>query len=491
MPSRGTVRFVYGGRLREISAVDPTLTVLRWLREHEHKTGTKEGCAEGDCGACTVAVGELDGDGIRYRAVNACIQFLPTLDGKVLVTVEDLKGGDGELHPAQQAMVDTNASQCGFCTPGFVMSLFVLGRETRTPSRPEIHDALAGNLCRCTGYGPIIEAAATMAATAGSAGPVDREADTISLLRSIENDGPLAVAGGGTRYFAPRTIADLEDVLDAHPEATILAGGTDVGLWVTKQHRRLETLVYLGQIDELSRIEIEDDWTRMGAAVTYTDAFDALGRVHPDLGELTRRLGARQIRNLGTIVGNIANGSPIGDMPPALIALDATIRLRRKGEVRDIPLEDFFIAYGKQDRRAGEFVESVRFRPPRASAHFRAYKLSKRLDQDISAVCGAFLIDLEDGVVTGARICFGGMAAAPKRASKCEDFLIGKPWTEATVSAAQEIMETCYAPLSDMRGSAAYRMSAARNLLMKCFVETSTPMHQTRVLEAGEWIAHG
>ena len=483
MSIRDVIRFVHDGCIREISSVDPTLTVLRYLREHAHRTGTKEGCSEGDCGACTVAIGELDGDHVRYRAVNACIQFLPTLDGKILLTIEDLKSATGALHPVQRAMVDHHASQCGFCTPGFVMSLFALHKENARPSVKDIDTALAGNLCRCTGYGPIKAAALSMSVAPDRSAPAEKESAYVSLLRKIQNDDMVAIEQGNRRYFAPRTVEELADVLSAYPDATLLAGGTDVGLWVTKQHRWLGTVVYLGRVDALNRVEDQGDAVEIGAAVTYTDAYDALASLHPDLGELMRRLGSRQIRNLGTVVGNIANGSPIGDSPPALIALGATLRLRKRSGVREIPIEEFFIDYNVQDLHRGEFIESVRVRKLDERDRFRVYKLSKRYDQDISAVCGAFRIRLNGDTVEEARICFGGMATTPKRATACEALLAGKRWTEQSVAAAQRALRDCYQPLSDMRGSAPYRSNAAVNLLFKFFLETGRQAGQTRVFD--------
>ena len=484
MPRRNSVRFVHDGEIREIRDIDPTTTVLQYLREHVRQTGTKEGCAEGDCGACTVALGELDGNDIRYRTVNSCIQFLPTLDGKALLTVEDLKGADGELHPVQHAIVHSHGSQCGFCTPGFVMSAYVLNRETPSAAAGEVCDALAGNLCRCTGYGTILEAVSTIGTSSGTDGVAEKESRTAELLASLANDDMLDVEHQGSRYYAPKSIEQLAAVVEQHPDATILAGGTDVGLWVTKQHRRLDTIIYLGDVAELKRIDVRGSTIEIGAAVTYSDAFATFAGLHPDLGELMRRLGSRQIRNLGTVVGNIANGSPIGDSPPPLIALGATLTLRKGSSTRDMPLEDYFIEYGRQDRQPGEFVQAVRFQAPKDEKFFRVYKISKRFDQDISAVCGAFNIEVEGKTVKNARICFGGMAGTPLRAYDCEAFLQGKSWTEDTVTEAQGILDRCYVPMTDMRASSAYRATVARNLLMKFYLETEVPTSQTRTLDA-------
>ncbi|HEY0302426.1 MAG TPA: xanthine dehydrogenase small subunit, partial [Rhizomicrobium sp.] len=368
---RDTVRFQLDGRLHEIQNPDPTRTVLRWLRSEARRTGTKEGCAEGDCGACTVVLGEERESKTVYRAVNACILFLPMLDGKTLFTVESLSAPGTPLHPVQQAMVDTNASQCGFCTPGFVMSLYAHYLNGGATDAPSVRNALAGNLCRCTGYGPIVEAAQRMN-DAPRAAP--------KAQATLADGESLALASAGRRFFAPRTISELASLVLAHPDATVLGGATDVGLWVTKKLQVLPTVISVMSVAELSRIAETPDVLEIGAAVTYSAAQTVLARLHPDLGELIRRLGSVQVRNAGTIGGNIANGSPIGDSPPPLIALGATLVLRRGDTQRRMPLEDFFLAYGKQDRRPGEFVEKVIVSKLKPGADFRVYKISKRFD---------------------------------------------------------------------------------------------------------------
>jgi xanthine dehydrogenase small subunit len=488
--SRDAIRFLLGAEPQEIRGIDPTMTVLDWLRLRKSLIGTKEGCAEGDCGACTVVVGRVDGDHMRYEAVNACIRFLPTLDCCHLLTVEHLRRPDGSLHPAQQAMVDCHGSQCGFCTPGFVMSLFALYLNEDRPDGQRIRDALAGNLCRCTGYAPIIAAAERMYDLGDRATDplVLSPAGLMSRLGSGTDDGMLALERDGRRFAAPETADALADLLLDWPEATIVAGATDVGLWVTKQMRVLRDVVSVGRVAELRRIDWTQDGLEIGGAVTYAEAETALAGLAPDFGELLRRIGGLQVRNAGTIGGNIANGSPIGDTPPALIALGATVVLRRGPERRRLALEDFFLAYGRQDRRPGEFVETVVVPRPGPDCAFRVYKVSKRFDQDISALCGAFLIERTDGVVSRARIAFGGMAGTPKRASGAEASLIGRPWTAETVTAAMAALELDFAPLSDWRASAAYRRTVAANLLMKCFIETSTVPTGTRLVGHGRQI---
>ena len=454
-----SVHFLLDGELVEIANVDPTATLLDHLRYTMRRTGTKEGCAEGDCGACTVLVGDLDGDAIQWRAVNACILFLPMLDGRALLTVESLSP-DGALNPLQACMAANGSSQCGFCTPGFVMSLY--GRCVGASGHDlPVADVLAGNLCRCTGYGPIL-------AAGGAVGSLERDdIATVAALKALR-DRPAASGQYGERcWFAPRSGAALADLLADHPDARMVAGATDVGLWVTKGLRSIDTLIFLGDIAELQMIEESPAGVRLGAGVRYADAHAAFARLHPDLGELTRRIGGLQVRNAGTVGGNIANGSPIGDGPPAFIALGAELTLRSRDGRRTMPLEDYFLDYGKQDRRPWEFVESLWIPRPGPDAIIHIAKLSRRFDSDISAVCGAFNLTVRDGTISAARIAFGGMAATPRSAPQCEAALVGQAFTLATMEQAAAALRADYAPLSDVRGSAAYRIDAAANLLLR------------------------
>ncbi len=470
------VRFLLDGAVVEIAQVDPTATLLDHLRYRLGRTGTKEGCAEGDCGACTVLVGELDGDGIAWRALNSCILFLPMLHGKALMTVESL-GDDSALTPLQACMAANGSSQCGFCTPGFVMSLHGRCIGARGHDLP-VADGLAGNLCRCTGYGPILEAAESVATL-----PRD-DASTVAALRAIASDQTVMGSNGPRRWFIPRTAQALADLLAAHPDARLVAGATDVGLWVTKGLQTLETLIFIGDIAELQAIAEAPDGLTIGAGVRYADAHAAFARLHPDMGELVRRIGGLQVRNAATVGGNIANGSPIGDGPPALIALGATITLRSAMGRRTMALEEYFLAYGQQDRRPFEFVESVHVPRPAPNDIILIGKLSRRYDSDISGVCGAIRLRMEGQRIAEARVAFGGMAATPCRAPACEVALKGQPFTQTTIAAAVAALCEDYSPLSDVRGSAAYRVEAAGSLFWRLWHRESGAPVSLLALEA-------
>ncbi|WP_431298313.1 xanthine dehydrogenase small subunit [Tabrizicola sp. BL-A-41-H6] len=446
------ISFLLNGAPVTVADQPPTRTLLDWLRDVRGLTGTKEGCNEGDCGACTVMVTDADGS----RALNACILFLAQLHGKAVRTVEGIAGPDGSLHPVQQAMITHHGSQCGFCTPGFVVSMAV----GHAQGRRDHDDVLAGNLCRCTGYAPIIRAA-----EAAEAAPVPSwmdDAAGLPLLQISQGSG-----GSAPGAFRPRDSDELAEWYLANPDAVLIAGATDVGLWVTKQLRNLTPVAFLNGVRDLQAIEEQGGQLHIGAGVTISALLDAVKERLPSLGELLRRYASVQVRNAATIGGNIANGSPIGDGPPALIALGATLHLRRGDAMRSMALEDFFIEYRKQDRRPGEFVAGISM--PGSAPALRCYKLSKRFDQDISAVCGCFNVTVEAGVVTGARIAFGGMAGVPKRAAEAEAALVGQTWTLATAERAAAAMASDFTPLSDMRASAAYRMETAQNMMIRYF----------------------
>ena len=449
-----SIAFLLNGTPVRVEGEAPTRTLLDWLRDTRGLCGTKEGCNEGDCGACTVMVTDAGGS----KALNACILFLPQLHGKAVRTVEGISGPSGEMHPVQEAMVAHHGSQCGFCTPGFVVSMAVAHLNGATNH----DDQLAGNLCRCTGYAPIVRAAE---AVEGVPVPEWMTTDALSLPQiSPERSGE---AGGLSGGFRPRDSDELAEWYLANPEAVLIAGATDVGLWVTKNLRDLAPVAFLNGVTDLQGIETSGGQLHVGACVTIGALQKAVAERLPSFAELLRRYASVQIRNAATIGGNIANGSPIGDGPPALIALGATLHLRRGDEMRAMALEDFFLEYRRQDRRAGEFVAGVSF--PDQAPGLRCYKISKRFDQDISAVCGCFNVTVDAGRVTEARIAFGGMAGVPKRASLAEAALVGRDWTEATVEAAAEAMAGDFTPLTDMRASAGYRMLVVQNLMRRYF----------------------
>ena len=471
---RTEIRFLLGQEARSLAGTDPTRTVLEYLREDEGLCGTKEGCAEGDCGACTVMVSErLAGGGVRFRPINACIMFLPALDGKQLLTVEHLGGSTGPLHPVQRAMVDHHASQCGFCTPGFVMSLATMHREGAGPDRQGITDALAGNLCRCTGYRPILDAARAALAAPREAADIVKESDSLAeRLAALDTEAETLDCGSaGRRYLAPRSLDELTAILADEPEALLLGGGTDIGLWVTKQQKTLPLLVATEHVSEMRRIERHETHLSIGGAVAYADAAAALAALAPATAGLIRRIGSRQIRERGTIGGNIGNASPIGDMPPLLMVMEAVLVLASTQGLRRLPIGDFFKAYRQTALAPGEVIAAIEIPVLAAETRLGIYKVSKRFDQDISAVCAAFAITVEAGRVSAVRIAYGGMAAVPKRATAAEATLLGCPWTEAAVRAAMTAMEDDFAPLSDMRASAAYRQLVGRNLLLKFYLE--------------------
>jgi xanthine dehydrogenase small subunit len=496
---RRHIHFLRRGAVIQLDGVAPHLTLLDYLRLHEGATGTKEGCAEGDCGACTVVLrrraptlpsasrGEKGG-GLIYTPVNACIVLAGQADGADLITVEDL-ARDGSLHPVQRALVDFHGSQCGFCTPGFVMSLFALFHASSTlPGggiwRDQVNDWIAGNLCRCTGYRPIVDAGLAACAAGASDRFTEGEPETARALAELD-DGADVFAGTLERFFAaPASIDALANLYARHPDAVLVAGATDVGLWITKQLRDLPKIIWLGRIKGLDVIGDDTEHVTFGATATHAAAQPHLAAIDADLGEMMRRFASKQVRNMGTIGGNIANGSPIGDTPPALIALGATLVLQNGTATRTLALEDFFIAYGQQDRGPGEFVRAIVVPKLKPDERFRCYKVSKRFDQDISAVMAAFKLRVEGTRIAAARVAFGGMAATPKRASAVEAALTGVDIADPRgLDIACERLGVDFAPITDHRASAGYRMKVARALLRKAVAEIAgVPSRTTRVV---------
>lgn len=482
------IRFFHRGALVEVAGAHPTRSVLDWLREDAHCTGTKEGCNEGDCGACTVVVGELADAGepgavrgLRLSTVNACIQFLPTLHGKALFTVEDLKAiNGGELHPTQQAMVECHGSQCGFCTPGFVMSLWSSYEHHQAcasrPSRQQLADELSGNLCRCTGYRPILDAGQRMfdlPATLLDTRPV------IAALQALAGEPGFHYAAANVQaqgrvdhFHAPRTLDELAAQLERNPRARLLAGSTDIGLWVNKQFRDVGDLVYVGDVADMKTIDEVGGELVIGAGASLEAAWRALTLRVESLTDVWLRFASPPIRNAGTMGGNVANGSPIGDSAPVLMALDASLLLRKGAVTRRVPLDAFYLGYMKNQLQPGEFVQAIVVPLAATAREVRAYKISKRFDCDISALCAGLAIEFDADLVRDVRIALGGMAAVVKRARATEAAIKGQPWTEATVKVAQATLAAEFQPLSDMRASAAYRLQVAQNLLQRFWLET-------------------
>jgi xanthine dehydrogenase small subunit len=451
------VSFRLNGKDVELSNISATTTLLDWLRIDQNLHGTKEGCNEGDCGACSVIVT----DETSAKALNACILFLPQLDGKAIRTVEGISAPDGTPHPVQTEMINHHGSQCGFCTPGFVVSMATAHLNGDTD-----HDvALAGNLCRCTGYAPIIRAA--------------KAAENAPVPAHMVETPPILRAKPKEKDLVPTDLEGFANWYEANPKTTLIAGATDVGLWLTKHFSDLGQTAFLNRIPELRGISETDDEIHVGAMTTLTELLETMKTKHPSFATLIKRYGSTQVRNAATIGGNIANGSPIGDGPPALIALDATLHLRKGSTTRQMPIADYFIEYGKQDRDSGEFVTGVSI--PKAVDNLHCYKLSKRFDQDISAVCGCIWIELDDDTISKVRLAYGGMAGIPKRAKHAEDMLRGKTWSEDTIRNAMDEMTKDFAPLSDMRASAKYRMQTAQNMLLRVWYERNgqtTSVHE-------------
>jgi len=463
------IKFVHENKIVEVKKPNPNETLLNYIRTDLKKTGTKEGCAEGGCGACTVVIGELKNNKINYNAVNSCIMFLPTLQGKQLILVEDLVSKDGSLHPVQKAMVNYHGSQCGFCTPGFVMSLFSMFKNHNKFKDNVIKESIAGNLCRCTGYQPIIKAAKSL----NNKNKIDHFAknrrSTISLLKKIKDEN-IVIYEKNKKYFAPRYVQELKRILKKNTNSHFLSGGTDLSLIVTKERKDIDSLIYMNSINELNYIKNNANYIEVGAATPLTMVESYIQKYYPDFTEILKRYGSVQIRNVATIAGNIATASPIGDTLPLLLSLDAKIVLKSLKKTKIISLDNFFIDYRTTKLKKGQFIDSIRI-PIFRKNIFKAYKISKRFDDDISSVCASFNLEIIDKKIKNIRIAYGGMASIPKRAKYCEKILLNSPITEQVIDKAKKSLEKDFKPISDMRASRKYRMKIAKNLLNKCFLE--------------------
>ena len=463
-----SIRFIFEDKIKEIENPDPNETILSLIRLRLKKTGTKEGCAEGGCGACTVVLGELKKNKIIYKAINACIAFTTSLEGKHLLIVEDLIQKDGSLHPVQSAMINFHGSQCGFCTPGFIMSLFSMYKNKTLYDKKTIEESISGNLCRCTGYRPIIDAAKSLKNNNPDQFKKN-EKKTIGLLKKIRPKN-ISINNKYKKYFAPRTIKELKKIIKKNKNAEFLSGGTDMSLIVTKQKKDIKNIIYLNSIDELNYIKEKVKYIEVGATTPLIKFESIINKYYPDFNRVLKRYGSVQIRNVATLAGNMATASPIGDSLPLLLSLDATITIESFNKKMTIPLKDFFIGYRKTKLKKGQFISSIRI-PIFKKNIFKAYKISKRIEDDISSVCASFNLAIENKKIKNIKIAYGGMAATPKRAVYCEKILLNSNFSEDIILKAQKSLEKDFQPIDDMRASKDYRIEIAKNLLTKCFAE--------------------
>jgi len=465
------VQFIYENKLIELENPDPNQTILNFIRDKLKKTGTKEGCAEGGCGACTIVLGELENKKIKYKAINSCISFTPTLHGKQLIVVENLVSKNGTYHPVQEAMAKYHASQCGFCTPGFVMSIFAMSKNKKNNNNDDIKDAISGNLCRCTGYRPIIDAAKNIKKTYSDEFYKNSK-KTINLLKKIHSKS-ITIENKNKKYFAPKTINELRTVIQKNPDSEFLSGGTDLSLKVTKDRQEIKKIINLNNIKELNFIKIKNNEIIFGSTTPLIQVEKFILKYYPDFNNILRRYGSVQIRNVGTIGGNIATASPIGDTLPLLLSLNAKIIIQTKKGNKQILLNNFFIKYRKTKLKKGEFIKSIII-PIYKNHNFKAYKISKRFDDDISSVCASFNFKIKDQRIQDVAIAYGGMAEIPKRAKNCENFLKNSKFSEDIFEKAKNLLKKDFSPISDMRASKKYRLEVAENLLIKFFIETKT-----------------
>lgn len=467
-----SIKFLLNDKILEIKKPDPNQTILSYIRIELKKTGTKEGCSEGGCGACTIVLGELVNDEIKYSSINSCISFVPSLNGKQLLIVEDLVKKNGKLHPVQDAMLKFHGSQCGFCTPGFVMSLFSMFKNNKIYNSELITDSISGNLCRCTGYRPIIDAAKSLNNVNKNDEFSKNKKKVVKLLKKIKPKN-IYIKRDDKIYFSPKNIKDLKNIIKKHSNLNFLAGGTDLSLIVTKERKEIPFIVDLKEIKELNFIKISKNNIEIGAATPLIELEKVIKNYYPDFYSILKRYGSVQIRNVGTIGGNIATASPIGDSLPILLSLNAEILIEGISKRTVLPINNFFVGYRKTKLKKNEFIRSIKI-PLFKKNIFKAFKISKRFDDDISSVCGSFNFEINNNKIKQAYIAYGGMAAVPKRAKACEDILKNKPLTINTFDHAKNYLEKDLSPINDMRASKEYRLEIAKNLLMKCFIEINT-----------------
>tara|TARA_B100000700_G_C14984404_1_gene828045 strand:- start:53 stop:1489 length:1437 start_codon:yes stop_codon:yes gene_type:complete len=467
--SSNCIEFVFENKILKIQNPDPNETILNYVRSNLKKTGTKEGCAEGGCGACTIVLGEIINNNIYYKSINSCITFLPVLNSKQLILIENLSSDNGKLHTVQNAMVNFHGSQCGFCTPGFVMSMFAMFKNNKKINNDLIKDSLSGNLCRCTGYRPIIDAAKSLN-NLSRLDHFDKNKNiTLKLLRKIKSKN-IKIVNKNKKYFAPCTIKDLKKILKNVKDAKYLSGGTDLSLEVTKNRKEIKNIIYLGAIKELNFIKVFNNEIEIGAATTLINFEKIIKKYYLDFYNILKRYGSVQIRNVGTIAGNIATASPIGDTLPLLMSLGAKVILNGNNGKKTIPINNLFTGYRKTKLKKGEFIFSIKI-PILKDNIFKAYKISKRFDDDISSVCGSFNLEIYKNQIKKVKIAYGGMSEVPKRAIKTEKILVNSKFSEDIFTKATKKLEKDFSPIDDMRASKLYRIEIAKNLLLKCYFE--------------------
>ena len=463
---KNEIEFILNDELIKINNVDTNVSVLNYLRIDKRLTGTKEGCASGDCGACTAIIAELTNNKLEYKAINTCIMFLYSLHGKQLITVEHLS--NSKLHPVQQSMVDNHGSQCGFCTPGFVMSMFGMYKDKVKPSNQNIDEYLAGNLCRCTGYNSIKKAAKKMYSYGRKDKFSKNENKIIKLLKKIKQNDIL-ISKNNNKFYIPLNLKNLIQYTQNNKQYKFVTGGTDIALEVTKKNKNINSLIYLGNNKDLNYIKIKENYINIGSATPINKIIPILKKYYPSFAEMFDRYGSTQIRNVASIGGNLGSASPIGDSLPALLALNAKLILQSKNQ-RSLDIKDFFKAYRKTALKNKEFIKEIRI-PILKSHIFKCYKISKRIDDDISSLFVAYLMKLKNNIIIDINIAYGGMDSIPNFAFKTQKYLIGKEFNLKNIDKSKQMIEKDFTPLTDVRASSTYRKLVSKNLMDRLFLE--------------------